>query len=63
MDGLVIVLRNNRGEYLFTEEVYEEVHYTLVDKKGEVLRAGNLPISLEVFADCMYKVGYRKMDF
>ena len=63
MDGLVMVLRNNRGEYLFAEEVYEEVHYNLVDKEGKVLGTGNLPVSLEIFAYCIYKAGYRKMDF
>jgi hypothetical protein len=61
MDGNVMVLRNKRSEYLFVEEVYEEVHYTLVDKRGEFIHAGNLPISLEIFMHCMYKAGYRKV--
>lgn len=63
MDGLVKVLRNKKGDYLFTKEVGEEVHYTLADKKGEPIRSGNFPISLEVFIYCMYKAGYRKLDF
>jgi hypothetical protein len=63
MDGLVMVLRNNRGEYLFAEEAYEEVYYTLLDKEGEVLSAGILPMQLDIFMYYMYKAGYDKVNF
>lgn len=58
MNALVMVLMNNRGEYLFAEEVYEEVHYTLLDKEGDVLSAGILPMPLKIFSYYMYKAGY-----
>jgi hypothetical protein len=59
-----MVLQNKRGEYLFTDENYDDtVHFTLVDRNGSIIRAADLPITLETFVRCMYKAGYQKVDF
>jgi hypothetical protein len=58
-----LVLQNKRSDYLFVDETPEGVHFILVDKKGHIIRAADLPITIEVFTKSMHKAGYKHVDF
>jgi len=59
-----LVLQNKCGEYLFADKTYENtVHFTLVDKRGHLIRSDDLPITLEAFEKSMFKAGYRHVSF
>ena len=62
MISIILVLQNRRGEYLFADRTYDNtVHFTLVDRKGQIIRSDDLPITLEVFEKSMYKAGYQHL--
>lgn len=54
-----MVMRNDRGDYLFYESSDKNVFFTLTDKHGNVIRSAELPISLDCFVRSMEKAGYR----
>ena len=58
-----MVLQNKRSDYLFVDETPEGVHFTLVDKKGHIICAADLPITIAVFTKSMHKARYKHVDF
>lgn len=61
---MILVLQNRRGEYLFADKTYDNtVHFTLVDKKGHIIRSDDLPITIEAFLKSMLKAGYKHVNF
>lgn len=59
-----LVLQNKRGEYLFADKTYENTtHFTLVDKRGHIIRSAELPVTLEAFETSMRKSGFKDVSF
>ncbi|MGH9983818.1 MAG: hypothetical protein ACRD8W_07675 [Nitrososphaeraceae archaeon] len=57
-------MQNRRGEYLFADRTYDNtVHFTLVDRKGHIIRSDDLPITIEVFEKSVLKSGYKYVSF
>jgi hypothetical protein len=55
-------LTNERSEYLFGDSTTDQnVYYTLTDKYGNVLRARELSVKLEVFISTMVKSSYKQI--
>ena len=67
--GIVMVLQNERSEYLFAEELGDEsggtdtTYYTLTNRHGDILRAEEIPVKLETFIETQRKAGFREIDF
>lgn len=60
---IILVLQNRRGKYLFADRTYDNtIHFTLVDRKGQIIRSDDLPITLDVFIKSMRKAGYKGRD-
>ena len=55
------VMTNRHGDYLFYQYCNDNIFFTLVDKKGEILKSDELPLSLDSFIKSMKKMGYKSI--
>lgn len=59
-----MVLQNERQELLFCEDLGDDsTYYTLCNRKGDILQAGEIPVSLKTFIESQEKAGFREVDF
>ena len=47
------------GNYLFYSHSNNYTYYTLMDKNGEIVMSGEVPLSVECFFEAMIKAGYK----
>lgn len=62
MSDSIMVLQNHRGEWLFAAcSIDEGIVFTLIDKHGDLMRHGTLPIDLKTFEKAMVKSGFKNL--
>ena len=56
------ILICNDGNYLFYSHSNNYTYYTLMDKNGEIVMSGEVPLSVDCFFEAMIKAGYRLIN-
>ncbi len=50
------------GKCLFYNSSNSYTFYTLMDKTGEIVMSGEVPLSIDCFKEAMRKAGYKSMN-
>ena len=62
MSKLLSMRDKSSASWLFFEDNNGTVYYSLVSRTGEILKKGQVSISMEAFCDYLQKLGFEYVD-